>query len=145
MSLEPWKTEGDEFHFEAHGLQCYLIRHPQHKTWLGYVAFPDVAQARSKVLGHSCVPEQDSYGFEVHGGVTFNAYHHQLHQYALGFDTAHFGDYSPGMDQLFKEHGIPRSRDPIAEGDVYRNKEYMISETTLLAQQMADYFRKQIQ
>lgn len=138
MNAEPWEIEGNELYFEAHGLMCYLWRNMNTLTWCGYVAFPKVLQARSKVLGASQVPDSAAHDFDVHGGVTFNGYIPQLNAWCLGFDTTHYMDRTPGIEKLLAESGRPRDSNHLG---TYRDLAYVTNEAINLAKQMAEHLK----
>lgn len=133
--MNPWDLEPDYEEFEAHGLKCYALRHPEMRNWCGYVAFPEVATTRFKVLGYVNVPDEELYKLDVHGGVTFSGFMSRLPNSpaVLGFDCAHAGDLSPRMLELLPQHRI--------DDEVYRDLPFVRQQLTSLAEQMANHFK----
>lgn len=108
--MEPWLYELDELRWidRETGLQCMLKR-SRLGTLNGYVASP------------KHIPDDE---LEVHGGVTFSGILPDF-EYCIGFDTAHAGDYTPGLPTL----NGPKE---------YKNMLYVIREVTCLAAQIQE-------
>ena len=90
----PWQEEPDEFEFEFEGIPCRMMRN-RSGAWSGYVAVPG---------GHPWYgrPEAEIQGVRVHGGITYSGptdiFRHSSKwedAWWIGFDAAHFCDYSP--------------------------------------------------
>lgn len=70
--------------------------------------------------------------FAVHGGITYSSFgiaNTDLDLWFFGFDCAHAGDYSPGINRNFGDSG----------DDTYRDHKYVDTETRRLADQIADF------
>lgn len=77
---------------------------------------------------------------EVHGGVTYSAMmcrkHGLPYRWWIGFDCAHFMDYSPGLDA--KLNRLIPGRHYVDNGEVYRAFAYVQFNCRLLAMQLKD-------
>ena len=112
----PWEHEPDKAMIEHAGYVCELIRHPVHKTWLGYVYVGEEHPL------YRNVDEDDTFDYlDVHGGVTYKG------DGKFGFDCNHAGDMSPMFGTM--------TNGP-AE---YRTLEYATDEVKRLAQQLRNY------
>jgi hypothetical protein len=131
-----WDTEPDKVQWtdQATGLACLAVRN--RGNWCGYVAVPP---------GHGCFEkEYNDVEVEVHGGLTFSGLcqNHICHEpepgqpdhvWWLGFDCAHWGDYSPDRPQdLFMDR-----LDVLGGLAQYRNLAYVQEECRSLAEQLA--------
>ncbi len=86
----PWRSEPDELDFEHCGFACHIIRHETMGHLLGYVDVP---------YGHPWYGKNyDDIAVECHGGLTFAAAM-AAKAWRVGFDCAHLGDLSPGMNR----------------------------------------------
>jgi hypothetical protein len=147
----PWQGEPDRVEWTHAGLPCLAARGPDVSGhWCGYVAVPP---------GHPLhgTPYNDA-DVDVHGGLTY-AHRCQgeiCHVPApgepddvwwFGFDCAHAGDFSPGLDATLRQIGA-RDRGPAYDHaaaiaanswtvDVYRTLAYVQAETNQLADQLA--------
>lgn len=108
------KEEGDYYTWEYHGLKCEIIRNGDFGNWCGYVTIPKIISTN--------IPEY--LDMRVHGGLTADRKDSDGNR-IIGFDAAHAGDLIPG----FNMYGIHR-------GGIYRDKNFMIRETTSLARQI---------
>jgi hypothetical protein len=148
----PWDDEPDKVVWvdEATGLDC--MAHRNHSgNWCGYVGVPEGHRAYER--GYDDVPAV------VHGGLTYANFCQEgcppeygichLPQegrpdkvWWLGFDCGHWMDYLPGMAARLKEirashpeyREYPEERD---FGEKYRTLDYVVSEVTQLAAQVA--------
>lgn len=146
----PWLDEGERERWvdETTNFACAMRRGPL-GSWSGYVGVDG-----SHPL-HSAEAKWDDERFEtieVHGGITFADLGHNRGPgiiskpplWWFGFDTAHSGDYVPGMytpryAKLLRAAGIPtRSQvpDPPWGPDVYRRPPYIKEQCTNLAAQL---------
>lgn len=121
----PWLAEPDFLVWESDtGLICFILRHPDLKHLCGYVC-----------IGID-ITKEEAENFEVHGGVTFyerdysneiylqaKAQGFDLSDWIVGFDCAHAGDLSPGIET-------------ISEGSTYKDIEYVKAECENLAKQV---------
>ena len=116
----PWTDEPDNGTFEAHGVVCTIKRHPTLGHLCGYVDVPG---------GHPWWGKsyEDIADAEVHGGLTYSDVEPNG-TYRFGFDCAHSGDISPGLNR----YGSPRSYEI---GGVYRAWSYVEAEVRNLARQ----------
>jgi hypothetical protein len=135
----PWDCEPDKRQWvdEKTGLPCLIVRAGHELGHLcGYVGVP---------RGHPFYEaDYDSLPVEVHGGLTFasrcshgaedRSICHKVEPgepddvWWLGFDCAHLGDISPGMER-FRLRGYG--------GDTYKNIDYVTREVQNLARQLA--------
>lgn len=131
----PWNDEPDKAQWidEDAGLDCLIVRGPM-GALCGYVGIPESHSGHGK---HYC-----DFDVSVHGGLTFSGScspsddesHGICHSgkvanenvWWLGFDCAHLYDLAPAYIRLFS--------DPL---DVYRDFNYVKSETENLARQLA--------
>jgi len=126
--------EGDSMEFEAYGLECRLVR-TYGKYWCGYVKVPKDSILSHKIpysKGQSGVEERLSE-IEVHGGLTYAGDKFKTGDWWYGFDCAHAGDLV--IYPLETGDATERS---ISNGDVYRNKKYVVEECMKLASQLFD-------
>ena len=151
----PWLTEPDRLEWRHAGLPCLANRN-HHGVWCGYVAVPPGHPLHGK--GY------DDVDVEVHGGLTYadRCSEHICHVpqpgepddvWWFGFDCAHAGDFTPGLDAVLRDPrlrklGLPLpDREPydhaaaVAAHDwtveVYRTLDYVQAETNRLADQLA--------
>jgi hypothetical protein len=122
--LEIVKNEGDyhEWIFTCENgcqFECMIRRNKSGGyNWCGYVKLtPD-----NKFYGI----HYDSCSFDVHGGLTFSD--EVDGHWLLGFDCAHSGDFT-FYGELFH----------LNKNDTYRDKDYVMSETNYLAEQLSKY------
>lgn len=111
----------NERNWQAHGLECYALRHPELQHWCGYVALPEGHRFHGK--------DYDNIKAEVHGGLTYAGDHAPRQQkdgrWWVGFDCAHAGDWVPTM----KAH----------DGDTYKDIDFVVHECEAFASQMAEH------
>ena len=98
---------------------CKMRRNETLLTWCGYV---EVTIDNSLHEKH-----YDDLDLDVHGGITFSDY--MDNNWSFGFDCAHYNDMIPFYVKLLKNEF----------GNTYRTKEYVISETESLAEQISKY------
>lgn len=121
----PWDNEPDHVEFRHVGLPCILHRVAGHGAWCGYVGVPPTHPWHGR--GY------DDVDVDVHGGLTYaeGCREHVCHVpqpgesddfHWFGFDTAHAGDFMPGVINL---------------GGLYRDVSYVADETKKLAEQLA--------
>lgn len=138
----PWVTEPDSVEFEAHGLQCRVLRHPEMGFFCGYVAVPSRHPLHGLHYDDVLLADVD-----VHGGLTFADYYSRLSDveepepraWWFGFDCGHCWDLAPGMAGM-----LGRIRqDPIFDQlpahnrmDVYRDVQYVYAQCVELAEQL---------
>lgn len=125
------KKEGDRFEFEAFGLNCMIRRNIHIGNWCGYVEIPKKSILHGKdynVFGKGNESLEDAIdSISVHGGLTWSGeLNGEGDRYWFGFDCAHAGD------AVF--YDAPAS----FPGDVYRDRDYVVNETTSLAKQIRD-------
>jgi hypothetical protein len=122
--MNEWEQEPDRVEFEYLDFKCLILRHPESKHLCGYIALP---------------PNHPYYGehyanipAEVHGGLTFadegDGEQRLKGYWWIGFDCAHWLDYSPGVGNLL-------SIGP-KENKAYRNIQYVTNELKRLARQL---------
>lgn len=142
----PWVTEPDTVEFEAHGLHCRVLRHPEMGFLCGYVAVPRRHPLHG--LHYDDVLLSDVY---VHGGMTFAGYYSKLsgledpepQPWLFGFDCAHYLDVSPGLDAMTRKSGFYTAKLDMLRGQlsdawrpVYRSVEYVYAQCVELAAQL---------
>lgn len=123
----PWSNEPDELNFidEATGLECLIYRQPEFGNLLGYVIIPEKSIPTFKGI------ELLDYTLDVHGGVSYSDFDYRRGsgKYYIGFDCAHFGDWSPYM---YSAHLSQEIR------GTYRDIEFVKAECIKLARQLKD-------
>lgn len=128
----PWETEPgfSDFIDEDTGYRCYIMRHLELKHLCGYVKLPK----EHKLYGETNVDNEFLLNLDVHGGVTYAGElkpRYMEVDYAVGFDCAHAGDYSPyylpfiGMNK-------------IKEDETYKDIEYVTNQCKKLAKQLKE-------
>jgi hypothetical protein len=157
----PWWSEDNKVDFEESGLKCALWRGPL-GHWCGYVGVPrshpwygksylDEVKPSSNMLGsrtsedHGAIdlliaalgggdPSERlsiSLCMRVHGGLTYAEdcvpCEAASALWWFGFDCAHAGDLVPSLAE----------RDYSHEGEIYRDQQFVVSETQALAAQLA--------
>ena len=134
----PWQEEGcdkTQWVDEATGLDCLAVRTPDMGHWCGYVGVPEGHPAFG--VGYDDVSPWP----EVHGGLTYAAFCREGEEetgvchrpfpgrperlWWLGFDCAHSGDLSPGLNRYRRR------------GEIYRDLDYVRAECARLAGQLA--------
>jgi len=132
-----WKYEPDKMQWvdPETKLDCMIVRHDRLYHLCGYVGVPK---------SHSCFGKNyDDVYVEVHGGLTFSekcnpepndmgiCHIKELgtneEVFWFGFDCAHLGDKSPGMEKY-----------SFNKTDQYRNFAYLIEQTINLAKQLKE-------
>lgn len=130
----PWDNEPDRVEWARSGRPCILLRQHISGHWCGYVAVDP---------GHPChgkgCDDRAMADLVVHGSITYarGCAGHVCHVakpgepddvWWLGFDCAHYGDFSPGRSRFGWQmpHGLHR----------YKTLAYAKSETERLADQL---------
>lgn len=142
----PWQTEPDKVQYPdpETGMPCLIVRAGDLGHLCGYVGVTE---------GHPYF-KKDGYDFDVsvHGGITFTAMcrpgedeAHGVchtpgpgepdHVWWLGFDCAHYQDFSPGM--AVRLQALPGDHSWMRE-DIYRDMPYVKSEIASLAKQLRE-------
>ena len=122
-----WTTEPDWAVFNGHGFECAMKRNGI-GGWCGYVLLPDW----HPLHGQDLVAGEPVW-LNVHGGVTYHGtmhWHPEMElepAHVVGFDCAHHGDQTPGEVDAGLLYGE------------YCNFDYVVSETTNLADQIGRY------
>lgn len=127
-----WDREPFDFGWwtdEATGLTCAIKRN-HGGAWCGYVFVPTTHPANQKVddpdVGGDLTGGNPTW-FDVHGGVTWHGPMEvegmENAGVAVGFDTAHSGDFVPAMDRGWNR-------------GTYRTARYVIDEVRSLAKQI---------
>lgn len=155
----PWQLEPDAVLWtdEKTGLECAILRHPEHGQLNGYVALP---------VGHALwglnYDAADTQGdLDVHGGLTFSAptlgIEHEPERpgpaWWIGFDCGHHMDVHPGMEARMREIGMPTMDEYMERMGVsnemaemfrpfYKPIHYVKAETESLAAQLQAVKRK---
>lgn len=132
-STEPWELEPDLFEFSHRGYECKAKRNLTTGAWCGYVGKkPRTNRYIDDEQQRVSADSRDEL-FDVHGGITFND-----HDW-LGFDCAHFGDYSPRLDgqlRMKKDYIEFKQLFGDAHAPVYRTLGYVVREICRLAEQL---------
>lgn len=121
--LEIYGDEPDLLTGEAHGYIIEIKRHPTLGHLCGYIDVPnDHPWAKCK---------QYDVPAKVHGGITFGP-HAKVDEscFRIGFDCAHYLDYSPGMLR-YKQYGLGTK----IGKETYKNMEFVMRECEKLAAQ----------
>jgi hypothetical protein len=146
----PWQDEPDRVDFVHAGFACFVKRN-HHGNLCGYVGVPCEHPAYGK--------GDDNLDLYCHGGITYaNRCQGELCHvpvpgmpddvWWLGFDCAHAGDLSPGLNARLREtraqaieHGAPWALafdpTPFEREDVYRALPYVRAQCEHLAEQLA--------
>lgn len=128
----PWMNEPNRIEFVHEGFHCLIQRAPMTYAWCGYVGLPKTHPFYGKPY--------EEIEVDVHGGLTYAAYcsHYICHKteeeddlFWLGFDCAHCNDLTPGMHRKDLDNQYPFMR-----GNVYRDVDYVVTETKRLAEQL---------
>lgn len=141
----PWQDEPDRIDFKHAGLPCLMLRHDMTGNWCGYAAVPPGHPLHGKPY--------DDADVDVHGGLTYAGlcrgdicYVPEPGEpddvYWFGFDCAHAGDFSPGLEaQLLSISAIVELRRTkyanLERYEVYRDMHYVRSQVESLAEQLA--------
>ena len=144
----PWSHEPNETEWEAYDLPCCIIRDSWSGHLCGYVGVPKGHPFYGKdysleILVFSetgtgyflpkvgwCTSEYFSLPFSAHGGLTFAEKGKDNDFWWFGFDCAHKGDLQPKM--------VDANVIPLNPNDVYRDWNYVISETNALAKALSE-------
>lgn len=129
-----WDDEPDRVDFESHGFACMLLRVPSSGHWCGYVGVPMTHRMAGVHYDDVAIGPNNEYP-RVHGGLTYSdkCSGRICHipkpgmpddVWWFGFDCAHAGDLCPASAYVMP-------------GDIYRNVEYVRSQTESLAEQLA--------
>lgn len=143
----PWTAEPDRVEWRRPGsaLPRLVLRGP-HGSWCGYVGLPPGHPEHGRKAWGTGDGEKSERldSLDVHGGVTYtnecagSICHvpregESEHVWWIGFDCAHSGDLSPGIECLINREGaFGRS---LLNG-VYRDVAYVIANTEELARQL---------
>ena len=136
----PWVDEPDRVEFEAHGLPCLVVRHPELGSLCGYVAVPP----GHPLHGVDYHVATDLAPLSAHGGVNYSkpCTDEICHVpkpgepddvWWFGFHCSCGWDYVPYMGAWLGERDPFRKRD---HGN-YRNLNYVRIECEALASQLA--------
>jgi len=123
----PWNHESSLVQFVSHGFPCVVLR-----TFSGYLC------------GYVGVPKDNPFAqgllapesLSVHGGVTWREFYDSKpgpfanELFWIGFDCAHSGDLSPGLEFSLRTHS--------GSHVIYRNIDYVTAECIALAKQIAE-------
>jgi hypothetical protein len=115
--------------------KCRIVRNEHTGTLCGYVGIP----RGHRFYGMSYQEaERDDNNFHVHGGLTYSGELGEedgLHYF--GFDTAHGGDFSPGLAvSMLKWTGEPDDVPGFYKEEEYRTWDYVNREVVNLALQL---------
>jgi hypothetical protein len=130
----PWETEPDEAEWvdAQTKYKCRILRNDQTGTLCGYVEVPE----GHKMYGVSYQELEKQYSIPVHGGLTFSGglgRENVVDGWYFGFDTAHAGDFSPGlaisMIKWASTAGVARYH----KGETYRTWDYVVRDVNMLA------------
>jgi hypothetical protein len=133
----PWETEPDEAEWidEPTKYKCRILRNHITGTLCGYVGVPEGHRLYGMTYQEA---EKDDNDFLVHGGLTFSGHMGEGSVYHFfGFDTAHGGDFSPGLAvSMLKWTGEPDDVREFYKEETYRTFEYVQREVMNLALQL---------
>lgn len=132
---KPWNTGPSEYIDNEATPRIAAFRHPELRTWCGYVEVPEGHPWHGRhldYLGH----------VNVHGGITFagdivEPMIEGSSGWWIGFDCAHAGDYMPSLDSTLKSAFPDRGRSALI-GWEYRTLEYVRAECARLAEQVRE-------
>jgi hypothetical protein len=134
----PWQDEPDLQRWvdPVTGLRCLIRRTGYIGHLCGYVKVGRGHPAYRKKRGHAV------YRLRMHGGASFagqpSTLTYREKGWWIGFDCAHAGDLSPGMESLLARLQFPSARPP----DVYRDIEYVTNQVRYLAAQLKSHERR---
>lgn len=95
------EIEGDNHKYNYKGYDVEIIRHPSLLHLCTYITIPKTHPNYNKDLTYDkCYKLFELPGQEW----TYDKYTDK--GFVLGFDCAHLGQYSPGMDKIFEENGM---------------------------------------
>ena len=133
----PWESEPSyaEWVDTATGYKCRIVRNPSTGTLCGYVGIPREHRLYGMTYQRA---ENGDNDFEVHGGLTFSGAMGEGDVYHFfGFDTAHGGDFSPGLAvSMLKWTGEPDDVREFYKEEEYRTWDYVNREVVNLALQL---------
>jgi hypothetical protein len=147
----PWKNEPDKLQWqdEATGLPCLIVRNGA-GALCGYVGVTEGHPFFEKHYDEAKLPSGEY--MDVHGGLTFTDFcdpraggeDHLIchvpapgepdHVWWLGFDCAHSGDLSPGLQHRLSE-GL---RIAMRDFETYKDIDYVKAECAKLAAQLGE-------
>lgn len=146
---KPWDGEPDYERFSHAGLECIVIRMGQKRYLCGYVVIPEDHPLHG-VDYTETEHDDDLPTIDVHGGVTYSGgviadgaeYGDESLGFCWGFDCAHAGDYSEGVNIaryiLGDVHGdMPFGHCGENRYGVYRDFEFVRTECRKMADQIA--------
>lgn len=121
--IEIYGNEPDRMTGEAHGYALEILRHPTLGHLCGYVDLP-ISHPWAKC-------EEYNVDCNVHGGITFGPRQNENGEtFRIGFDCAHYLDYSPGMLR-YKQYGLGTK----IGKETYKSMEFVMRECESLALQ----------
>jgi hypothetical protein len=131
--LKPWEGESDFVDNFRENYHIVVSRHPEMGNLNGYVGV-----RRNHPLYGRGMDDKKISRFWVHGGVTFAGKVTCLkgfkkNYWYIGFDTAHYGDLIPSLDDITAKAGIP-SQSTI--GKRYKDIRFVSTETNKLLEQI---------
>ena len=133
----PWESEPDEADWvdAQTKYKCRILRNEHTGTLCGYVGVPEGHRFYGVSYQEA---ERDDNNFHVHGGLTFSGHMGEGSVYHFfGFDTAHGGDFSPGLAvSMLKWTGEPDDVRGFYRGETYRTWGYVEREVDNLALQL---------
>lgn len=135
----PWQDEPDLVEWRHGGMACLMVRGPS-GSWCGYVGLPGSHPAFGK--HYDKVPEESA-----HGGLTFSGTcrgdichvagpGEPEHVWWLGFDCAHSGDLSPGMNAHLRAYRLELPNLPEPFREKYRTLAYVKTRVEMLADEL---------
>lgn len=125
----PWKTEPDQLEWvdPETGYECLISRSSTTGALNGYVNVP---------YGHPCYGKHyDEVEIAVHGGLTYGGAKPQgdADQWWLGFDCAHFNDYTPLLEVMLRRGDVHLPPNVLNPAERYKPIKYVVEQCTLLA------------
>lgn len=154
----PWDDEPDVAVWmdRSTHLPCVALRHGDFGNFCGYVIVAELEDIYKDVVpGEGREVAEPEYSYSVHGGVTYSCHEWPTHEpqriekllreaynvayvddmlkqrlYWIGFDCAHHGDYSPGIEAKISSWAR------ISSSHNYKTMSYVVAECTSLARQI---------
>lgn len=129
-----WEEEPDRVEFVHKGFKCLVLRHSTLKHLRGYVALP------KEHPYYGC--HYDNLNVDVHGGLTFgkkgDGKDWEPNYWWIGFDCAHAGDYTPGIEEMLTTAGFKKGPKGIKGvfRETYKSIDYVKKEVRKLARQL---------
>lgn len=134
LEHRPWETEPNQAEWvdARTNYKCRIVRNEHTGTLCGYAGVP-----RGHKMYEVAYQELErQYSIPVHGGLTYSG---QLcvgsgfDEWYFGFDTAHAGDFSPGLAIVMLRWAHTEGVLGYHKGEKYRTWDYVARDVNVLA------------